>query len=83
MVLIIIGWDDRKLKDFGVVKKKHCPKCNELVDWKIYEERFRFTLFFIPIFAHDSFYYFVCSKCSTGDKISKFDFDDYRGKSII
>lgn len=78
--MIIFGWDNRKLKDFGETEQKFCSKCNDTHTFKIYKETFWFTLYYINIFPHDTFYYHVCGQCSTGDKIPKIDFEELKGE---
>lgn len=81
--MIIIGWDVRKLKEHSNLAPKFCENCKEEKPFKLIEEQYWFSIFFIRVFVHDSFYWNVCAECSTGDKVNKIDFDQLKSKKDL
>ena len=69
--MLIIGWGNRKTKDFGAVFPTTCTNCNNEIEYHLVRARDWVDLFFIPIFPYQSEWFLLCPTCENGIKIEK------------
>jgi len=62
--MIIIGWGNRYVKDFGQVIKDKCSICSKKNYFNLIRVRDWFDFFFIPIFPYNTEYHLVCPHCN-------------------
>jgi hypothetical protein len=81
--MIIFGWNHEKITSYGSVEQHQCPNCHNTAPWELKKISRYFTLFFIPVFPHDTFYWYHCPVCNQGVQIDQTTFEDYKMISRI
>lgn len=82
-MFFIFGWNHQKTTSFGPVEQHKCQNCHNTEFWHLNKISSYFTLFFIPIFAHDNDYWFHCPTCNYGIKLNNVDFLNYKSIAEI
>lgn len=77
-MFFIFGWNHTKINDYGPVQEEKCPNCHNTEVWHIKKISRYFTLFFIPVFPHDSENFYHCPICNYGQNLSREDFMSYK-----
>ena len=70
-MFFIFGWNKPEIKSYGPVYEHTCPNCHNTTYWQLNKVSYYFTLFFIPIFPHESKYWYYCPVCNKGLEIKK------------
>lgn len=65
-MFVIFGWGKQEVTSYGPVHYHTCPKCNNSEYWQLQKISHYFTLFFIPIYAHNRGYWYYCPICNNG-----------------
>ncbi len=82
-MFFIFGWNHTKTTNYGPVEEHLCKNCHNTEFWHLNKISSYFTLFFIPIFAHDNDYWFHCPTCNYGIKLNNVDFLNYKSIAEI
>jgi hypothetical protein len=77
-MFFIFGWNHQEIKQLGPVEQHNCKNCNNVEYWSLDKVSRYFTLFFIPIFPHDSDYWYHCPICNFGTKLNSLEIDNYK-----
>jgi len=77
-MFFIFGWNRPSITDYGPVKQELCRNCRNTEMWHLRKVSRYFTLFFIPIFPHDSEILYLCPICNHGIQLSHGDFESYK-----
>lgn len=77
-MFFIFGWNHSKVKNLGPVEQHNCTHCNNVEYWQLDKISRFFTLFFIPIFPHDTDYWYHCPICNFGTKLTSLEVDNYK-----
>jgi len=67
--MIIFGWGNRYVKDFGSTIIQTCTICSKENYFNLVRVRYWFDLFFIPIFPYNTEYHLLCPNCQNGLKL--------------
>jgi hypothetical protein len=78
IMFIIFGWNHTKINEYGPVQEEKCQNCNNTEAWHLKKISKYFTLFFIPVFPHDSENFYHCPICNHGRSLSREDFMSYK-----
>ena len=62
--MIVFGWGDGKITDYGAVAPEVCPNCHNQVFFRAVKSTTWFSLFFIPVFPYGTRYLLVCPTCT-------------------
>lgn len=76
-MFFIFGWNHTKITDCGPVQEETCNHCHNKEIWQLKKISKYFTLFFIPIFPHDSESLYLCPICNHGIKLDNEQYKDY------
>jgi hypothetical protein len=76
-MFFIYGWNHQVTKHLGSVEQHQCNNCHNTEVWQLNKISRYFTLFFIPIFPHNTDYWYHCPICNFGVKL------DFLGKARI
>lgn len=60
---MIFGWG-HKYKHIGNAFRTPCIRCDNVVDWELYEIEYYYHILFIPISTYKSKYRIICPMCS-------------------
>lgn len=82
-MFFIFGWGHKKSTDYGPVEEHECQNCHNTRMWNLTEIASYFSLFFVPIFAHDKEHWLRCPICTYGIKLDKEDFESYKSISEL
>lgn len=82
-MFVIFGWNHQEIISFGPVKAYHCENCNNFEFWHLKKISYNVTLFFFPIFPHDSDSLLCCPICNYGIKLDKVEFQNYKSIAEI
>ena len=82
-MFFIFGWNSSQTTSYGPVEQHQCQNCHNTEFWHLNKISRYFTLFFIPLFAHDNDYWFHCPTCNYGSKLNKDDFLTYKSIAEI
>lgn len=82
-MFFIIGWNHSSSTNYGNVEQQLCPHCDTKDFWRLERVSTYFTLFFIPIFPHETDYLYRCSTCDYGIGLTKSQFNDYKSIADI
>ncbi len=82
-MFFIFGWNHQKITAHGIVEEHICQNCHNTEYWQLDEIAKYFTLFFIPIFPHDTDYWYHCPTCNYGIKIDWDEFQNYKSITEI
>ncbi len=77
-MFFIFGWNHGKVTEYGPVQEELCQNCHNTEAWQLKKISKYFTLFFIPIFAHDSQDLYHCPICNYGLTPDHEDFESYK-----
>lgn len=77
-MFFIFGWNHQEIKQLGPVELHNCKNCNNVEYWRLDKVSRYFTLFFIPIFPHDSDYWYHCPICNFGTKLNSYEINNYK-----
>ena len=77
-MLFIFGWNHTKVTEYGPVQQEKCPNCRNKDVWQLKKISRYFTLFFIPVFPHDSENFYHCPVCNQGYSLEGEDFENYK-----
>ena len=77
-MFFIFGWNHQKITSFGPVQQHLCQNCHNTEFWQLNKISRYFTLFFIPIFPHDSDNWYYCPVCNYGVKLDNENFIHYK-----
>ncbi|MCW3102689.1 MAG: hypothetical protein JWO09_1129 [Bacteroidetes bacterium] len=77
-MFFIFGWNRPSITEYGPVKQELCYHCHNTEMWHLRKISRYFTLFFIPIFPHDSEILYLCPICNHGIQLSMADFESYK-----
>lgn len=77
-MFFIFGWNHQEIKQLGPVEQHNCKNCNNVEYWRLDKVSRYFTLFFIPIFPHDSDYWYHCPICNFGTKLNSYEINNYK-----
>lgn len=77
-MIFIFGWNHTKVNDYGPVQEETCKNCHNTEAWHLKKISKYFTLFFIPVFPHDSENFYHCPICNHGLSLSREDFLSYK-----
>ncbi len=82
-MFFIFGWNHQETTSYGPVEQHLCQNCHNTEFWHLNKISRYFTLFFIPIFPHDSDYWFHCPTCNYGINLDKGEFQNYKSIAEI
>jgi len=74
-MFVIFGINQRNSKRISCSTKTHCYHCNNTTYWVLEKRTPMVSIFFIPLIPIKNEYYFLCSICSHGRKISREEYD--------
>lgn len=77
-MFFIFGWNHTKINEYGPVQEEKCQNCHNTEVWQIKKISRYFTLFFIPVFPHDSENFYHCPICNHGQNLSREDFMSFK-----
>ncbi|MBA3665815.1 MAG: zinc-ribbon domain-containing protein [Bacteroidetes bacterium] len=77
-MFIVFGWNHTKVTEYGAVQEEECTHCHNKDIWQLKKIARYFTLFFIPVFPHDSEKIYHCPICNNGLKLETEDFENYK-----
>ncbi|MBA2610333.1 MAG: zinc-ribbon domain-containing protein [Bacteroidetes bacterium] len=77
-MFFIFGWNHTKITEYGAVQEEKCQNCHNTDIWQLKKISRYFTLFFIPVFPHDSENLYHCPICNYGLKLEHEEFEDYK-----
>ena len=77
-MFFIFGWNHPNVTEYGPVQQEKCGNCHNTDLWQLKKISKYFTLFFIPIFPHDSVNLYHCPICNYGLTLEGEDFEDYK-----
>ncbi len=67
--MIIFGWGNRHIKDFGSTLIQTCSICSQENYFHLVRVRDWFDLFFIPVFPYNTEYHLMCPRCEGAYKL--------------
>jgi hypothetical protein len=70
----IFGWDYRKVKNYGPVKREKCKNCSNHSTLQLQKLSTWFTIFFVPIMPYRINYLLVCPICKNYEEIDSSEF---------
>lgn len=70
----ILGWDYRKVKNYGPVKREQCKNCSNQSTLQLQKLSTWFTIFFVPIMPYRINYLLVCPICKNYEEIDSSEF---------
>lgn len=73
----VFGWDYKKAKNYGPVKRDKCNNCNNESTFHLQRLSTWFTLFLVPIIPYRVNYLLVCPICSKAIEIENSEFLEY------
>jgi len=79
--MIIFGWGKNARKEYGVVGKMRCFRCEKESPANLVKLYSYISLFFIPVIKLDEDYYLKCKRC--GSKVQIFDENISRAKNNL
>ena len=82
-MFFIFGWNHQKVTSYGPVEQHQCQNCHNTEFWHLNKISRYFTLFFIPIFPHDSNFWYYCPVCNYGVKLDYDISQSYRAIAEI
>jgi hypothetical protein len=77
-MFFIFGWNHQNITSYGAVKQQQCQNCHNTEFWQLNKISRYFTLFFIPIFPHNSDYWYHCPICNYGVQLDSDMFESYK-----
>ena len=77
-MFFIFGWNHTKINEYEPVQEEKCQNCHNTEVWHLKKISKHFTLFFIPVFPHDSENFYHCLICNYGQNLSREDFLSYK-----
>lgn len=82
-MFFIFGWNHQNNKAYGPVEQHLCPNCHNTEFWQLNKISKWFTLFFIPLFSHESHYFLTCPICNNGFELDNENFEIYKSIAEI
>ncbi len=75
--MVILGWDYKKIQNYGPVKREQCNNCNNETTFQLQKLSTWFTLFLLPIIPYRTDYLLVCPICKNYHEIDSSEFYDF------
>lgn len=70
----ILGWNYRKVKNYGPVKREQCKNCSNQSTLQLQKLSTWFTIFSVPLIPYRINYLLVCPICNNYEEIDSSEF---------
>lgn len=77
-MFFIFGWNKPTVTEYGPVQQELCKNCKNTEIWQLKKVDLYFTLFFIPIFPHDTQRFYHCPICNAATSPTREDFENLK-----
>jgi hypothetical protein len=77
-MFFIFGWNKPQVTEYGPVQQEVCKNCKNTDIWQLRKVDLYFSLFFIPVFPHDTQRFYHCPICNQGVSPTREDFENLK-----